>query len=144
MTRKLPTYLRSDYQRISTSPLAYRLTLPIVVLSEANQRGSWKRKHYGRSAPQRDRVHQYLVGIAGHSKHVGVPASVTFTRVGPALLDDDNLAGAFKAIRDEVAKWFGVDDGPSGPITWRYEQRRQSDRGIEIVFAWGGLGEVRP
>ena len=39
-------------------------------------------------------------------------------------LDDDNLAGAFKAIRDEVAKYFGVGDGPKGPIKWKYAQKK--------------------
>lgn len=36
---------------------------------------------------------------------------VTMTRVAPRRLDDDNLAHAFKAIRDEVAAFFGHDDG---------------------------------
>jgi hypothetical protein len=27
------------------------------------------------------------------------------------LLDDDNLVGSLKPIRDAVAKWLGVDDG---------------------------------
>ncbi len=49
---------------------------------------------------------------------------VTFVRVAPRLLDDDNLAFAFKAMRDGVADALGVSDGPSGGVTWRYEQRR--------------------
>ena len=48
--------------------------------------------------------------------------TVTFTRVGPRLLDSDNIASAFKAVRDGVATAYGVDDGPRGPITWVYEQ----------------------
>ena len=55
-----------------------------------------------------------------------MPSGLTCTlvRVAPRMLDDDNLAGAFKAVRDGVAAFFGVDDGPKGPIAWRYEQRR--------------------
>jgi hypothetical protein len=40
------------------------------------------------------------------------------------LCDDDNLQGACKAIRDEIARLFGVDDGPRGPITWAYAQEK--------------------
>ena len=39
------------------------------------------------------------------------PCTVTLTRVAPSSgLDDDNLAGALKGVRDEVAKWLRVDD----------------------------------
>lgn len=45
----------------------------------------------------------------------------TLTRVAPRRLDDDNLAHAFKAIRDEVALSAGIDDG-SPRWVWRYGQ----------------------
>lgn len=35
---------------------------------------------------------------------------VTLCRIAPAPLDDDNMHGAFKGIRDEVAAWLGLDD----------------------------------
>jgi hypothetical protein len=35
---------------------------------------------------------------------------VTITRIAPSPLDDDNLPGALKAIRDEVAAFCGLDD----------------------------------
>ena len=39
------------------------------------------------------------------------PLIVTMTRIAPSAgLDDDNLVGSMKAIRDEIAKWLGVDD----------------------------------
>jgi hypothetical protein len=68
-----------------------------------------------------------------------VPSSCTLTRIAPRALDDDNLAGAFKSIRDEVAAFFDVDDGPKGPIAWRYAQRKGEPRqyGIEINLEWG-------
>jgi hypothetical protein len=43
------------------------------------------------------------------------------TRCSPRKLDDDNLASAFKAIRDEVAKQLGVDDGGTR-VEWVYKQ----------------------
>lgn len=51
-----------------------------------------------------------------------LPLVITITRIGPRKLDDDNLATACKAVRDEVAARMGTDDG-SPLYTWRYEQR---------------------
>lgn len=51
-----------------------------------------------------------------------LPLRVILTRVGPRKLDDDNLQGAFKYVRDEIARKVGVDDG-SSLYTWEYRQR---------------------
>jgi len=51
-----------------------------------------------------------------------LPVIVTLLRRGPALLDSDALPFALKSIRDCIAKGFRVDDGPRGPIEWRYAQ----------------------
>ncbi len=56
--------------------------------------------------------------------------TVTFTHIGP-VMDDDNLQSAFKAIRDEIARLVGVDDGPGNGWTWKYEQRK-GPKGVEI------------
>jgi hypothetical protein len=53
-----------------------------------------------------------------------VPATVRLVRLSSALCDDDNLPGALKAVRDEIAKLCGVGDGPSDPIRWVYGQER--------------------
>lgn len=50
------------------------------------------------------------------------PLVVTMTRHGPKKLDDDNLQGACKAIRDGIADSIGVDDG-SDIYTWVYKQK---------------------
>jgi hypothetical protein len=62
--------------------------------------------------------------------------TVTLTRVGIRKLDDDNLAGGFKAVRDAVARWIGIDDG--SPIyRWVYNQRTQKDgRFAELTITW--------
>lgn len=67
------------------------------------------------------------------------PSIVTMRRVASRAMDDDNLAGAFKAVRDEIAEFFGVDDGPRGPISWRYEQRKGAPRQYAVIIqlAWG-------
>lgn len=61
----------------------------------------------------------------------GPPYVVTLVRVGPHGLDEDNVQGACKAIRDQVAAELGLDDSPRSPITWRYEQRK-GEYGVEV------------
>ena len=54
-----------------------------------------------------------------------LPVVVTLARVSPGSreLDDDNLRGTLKAVRDGIASWLRVDDG--GPwVRWEYEQIR--------------------
>jgi hypothetical protein len=54
------------------------------------------------------------------------PCTVLLTRVGPTNgLDDDNLAGSLKGVRDQVAVWLGVDDHDPR-VQWRYAQRRDN------------------
>lgn len=56
---------------------------------------------------------------------------VVLVRVAPSGgLDGDNLQGALKGVRDEVAAFLGVDDGGTR-VTWEYGQRR-GDWGVEI------------
>ena len=54
------------------------------------------------------------------------------TTTGRGLLDDDGLAISAKGVRDAVAAALGVDDGPTGPVTWRYEQRRAKGYAVEV------------
>jgi hypothetical protein len=65
-----------------------------------------------------------------------VPCMVTITRIGPATLDNDNLAGACKSIRDGIADRLGIDDR-SPAVVWRYAQRKHGKGvyGVEIEFA---------
>jgi hypothetical protein len=57
---------------------------------------------------------------------------VDMHREGPRGFDDDNLLGAFKAIRDGVADQLGVDDRDPR-IVWHYAQRRASFAVIVVV-----------
>lgn len=91
------------------------------LVSVANRRECWAVRQR-RVRDQREAVRAVL--ITGPCP-TGTRWSVTITRSGPgAGLDTDNLAGAAKAVRDEIAAWLGVDDGPSGPVSWAVEQRR--------------------
>jgi len=50
-----------------------------------------------------------------------LPVVVTLTREGKRKLDGDNLQGALKAVRDQVAEWLGADDADPR-IDWQYAQ----------------------
>lgn len=47
---------------------------------------------------------------------------VTITRIGAGLLDWDGVHGALKNVRDEVAAWLGIGDGPRDPAHWHVQQ----------------------
>lgn len=64
---------------------------------------------------------------------------VLMVRVGPRFFDTDNLAHAFKAVRDGVAEGLGVSDAPDGPVTWWYHQAKRSKYdGFEIHITDNG------
>lgn len=53
---------------------------------------------------------------------------VTLTRLGPGLLDDDNLTAGFKAVRDGIADALEVNDRHP-MLRWIYSQER-APRGV--------------
>lgn len=89
----------------------------ISTVSEANRREHWAAKNRRRKSQQE----AFAVLWRRSKVRVELPAVVTFTRYGARALDSDNLAGAFKAIRDQFAKEIGVDDGDLR-IEFRYRQ----------------------
>ena len=50
------------------------------------------------------------------------PIEVTFTRIGPRLLDDDGLSYSFKSPRDQLSTFLGCGDSPKDPVRWSYRQ----------------------
>ena len=102
------------------------LTLPCRVVSEANQRGHWGARA-SRAKKQRDcllfvlrELGFWSVLSGGYRWPFTLPTRVEFTHIGPEI-DDDNLRGAFKALRDEVADWAGKTDRDPA-LVWNYRQ----------------------
>lgn len=103
------------------------VTIPIRTVSALNVREHWRARH------RRVNVERQATGwvLSTHRPPI-LPVTVTLTRVGPSNgLDDDNLRGAGKGIRDEIAKWLGVDDRDPR-VFWRYDQRRGREWGMEV------------
>ena len=67
-----------------------------------------------------------------------LPARVLLTRVAKRQLDDDNLRGAMKAVRDGVAAALGIDDADPR-VTWLYDQKAGPPQtyAVEIVVTRG-------
>ena len=103
----------------------------LKIHSIANARFHW-RTLAAEKAKQRRIVHWATMG----KKPPPLPVVVTLCRIGVRDLDDDNLAHAFKAVRDEIAQWLGCDDGPKSPVDWRYMQRRGKPKqyAVEITI----------
>jgi hypothetical protein len=107
--------------------------LELKTVSEANARGHW-RAGAARHAEQREVVRAVLCERFGAPPLFTLvdargwtrpnPITIAITRLAPGELDaDDNLPGALKYVKDEVAAWFGVTDRDRR-LSWRYAQER--------------------
>ena len=113
--------------------------VPIRTVSELNRREHWAARAK-RTAANRDAVACALKVRAPPP----LPVSVRLTRIAPRALDSDNLAGALKATRDQVAVWLGlpiakrrgrpVADDRDPRVAWAVDQRRAGPHsyGVEI------------
>ncbi len=70
-------------------------------------------------------------------KAVYKPFRVKITRQGPRRLDDDNLAGSCKHIRDGVADALGVNDGDTKAVQFSYDQVIAQTYACRIEVACG-------
>jgi len=113
------------------SRIAYTVTVPVTVVSEANQREHW--------AVRRKRKERQQMAVAAFvRRHLlpPLPVVVTMTRLyagrQKAMDKGDNLEGSMKHVRDEIARIYGVDDG-SPLYTWRVDQQRGDATGVRIT-----------
>lgn len=87
------------------------------------------REHWGTRAKRvkKERMAVWAVWLRRKAPVcVPLPVVVKLTRVSPGTrpLDDDNLRGSLKAIRDQVAEELGVDDGDTDSVRFEYAQER--------------------
>jgi hypothetical protein len=110
------------------------LEIPGLLPSAPNQRLHWAMKA---KQAKNQRTHVRLAEIKagrpiGRVSRVGGRYSVLLVRLGSRALDSDNLQGAFKSIRDQVAELLGVDDGDTDSVGWGYGQEKVA-RGQESI-----------
>lgn len=102
------------------------VTLPVRLRSLTNERVHHMWRHRWVSA-QRAAVRALVYA----EMLPALPARVTITRLSVRKLDSDNLVGSAKAVRDEIAALYGVDDG-SDFYEWRVEQEKAKAFGVRI------------
>ncbi len=103
-------------------------------VSESNQCEHWTR-HARRTHYQRTLVFNKLA-LHGSWPAPLPPLNIRLIRIAPRALDDDNLCGALKAIRDGVADYLAGaylagDDRQEG-IAWTYAQTRGEPREYSV------------
>lgn len=106
------------------------LTIPL-----RTSRGQNAREHHHARAKrvkaERSAVAWSLLG----KPKPALPCVVHMTRIAPSNgLDDDNLTGALKAVRDQIAEWLGVDDKDTARVKYVCHQER-GPWGVRIAFA---------
>lgn len=110
------------------SPRRFALVLPVRTQSLSNMREYWRRRH---ERSQNERLHTRAAWLKARAQRLapGEMAAVHLVRVGPQLLDDDNLPASLKTIRDELADLLlpgrragAADRDPR--IRWTYGQQR--------------------
>ena len=106
------------------------ITFPMHTLSENEYRGMNKFVKARKTKKQRADVSKILTQIPRTRSMInGAPNrfEVVLVRISAGELDDDNLRGALKSVRDEVAAWIGLDD-KDPRIAWKYDQQK-TERG---------------
>lgn len=106
--------------------IASLVDIDVHTVSEANRRDHWQQRA-DRVAAQR-RTTRASLRLYGQP---ALPVRVTLRRLSVNELDDDNLRGALKAVRDEVAAWLMVDDRDRN-VMWTYTQDK-APRGVHRV-----------
>lgn len=105
------------------------VTLPIQVVSEANRREHWSKRHARKT--------EHWAGLTAAFASVrrpSLPATVRMVRLyrlRDKPMDSDNLARAFKGVRDWLAKWLGVDDGDPS-VKWECDQDLDTVVGVRV------------
>ena len=70
------------------------------------------------------------------ARRIALPCVIRLTRIGCKKLDSDNCAGAFKHVRDAIAREIGIDDG-SELLRFEYAQeviaKRQYAVRVEVM-----------
>jgi hypothetical protein len=93
--------------RVTGATHTRAVVLPLRTRSTLNQREHWATRHR-RTRDERALTLAMLRIQLGPLQRA--PVGVRLVRIAPRALDDDNLRGALKAIRDGVQDYVGVDD----------------------------------
>lgn len=107
-----------------------RLTTPLQLVSEANQREHWSAR-YHRKKEQQSFMEQVLP-MAGRLMKGACVSLIRLERYGRKM-DADNNTASFKHVQDAIAAWLGADDGD---LEWAYAQAVDAEgcKGLRVTF----------
>jgi hypothetical protein len=118
--------------RVEEEPLKLTTTIDCQLISKANAR-EHRRVRDQRIIKERDATNVALKYQTGRPDVVLMHdqgARVTLSRpYHETPLDDDNIRAAFKAVRDAIAEFLGVDDGEDR-LHWIYQQTKAARTGV--------------
>lgn len=104
-----------------------QVSIPIRTRLGLNSREHWRARS-ARVKKEREQVGLALLTVNKQLRaaydllHKGDTAlAIGMKRISPGTLDDDNLVGSLKGIRDAVAFALGIDDRDKR-VAWIYEQ----------------------
>lgn len=112
-----------------------RLTLPIQVVSERNQRDGWAAANK-RKKNQQDTIKTAWMAFRLSKHPFQPPYRVAITHLAPRRMDDDNFIGGCKGARDAIAELLGIDDG-SDQISFEYAQEVTGKREYAVRIEIG-------
>lgn len=101
----------------------YSATLPLRIKSAANLREHW--------AVRAKRVKCERMAALALSITLPLPVVVALTRIAPRPLDDDNMIGGFKGLRDGIADRLGIADNDPR-VRWAYGQEKGQEYAVRV------------
>lgn len=107
----------------------FTFDVPIKAQSTSNLREHWAARHKRTDAQKAATRRKCPEWTAGPLLYVRL------TRVAPRPLDDDNLRGALKSVRDAIATWLRVDDR-TPLVGWLYAQAKGSEALVRVEVGW--------
>lgn len=109
----------------------HEFLIPVKTVAGLNAREHWRARS-GRV--KKERTAAAMLTPSG----IGLPCVVKMLRLSSSKLDDDNLQGACKAIRDGIADKIGFPDNDPR-IVWLYGQEKckRGEFGVRVLITGG-------
>ena len=125
-------HLETRSVTVPTSLKKVVVDVPLKLASELNMHEQWRARHK-RANAQRELIGLTCMSRLAPFRKTATPLVVTIERIAPSALDDDNLVGAGKHVRDAIAEVLGLPNDRDARVTWLYGQRRRRVREYATV-----------
>lgn len=103
---------------------AIDLVLPLRTGAGLNDRMHWRTRHGKVKKERGTACLMTRLELNRRPRYFSYPIVVTLTRLSSGELDEDNLAGSLKAIRDGIADAFECDDSARSRLRFIYRQEK--------------------